>query len=112
MAQERGGGGDGEPWWTTYVRTEWQELSQVSISSKNSRGGFFSHQKGAIIGGKVIISNISHRRLCAIYFALLYQAIKERVKYMNITIEKTVKNGAFVTIQLWTIKWKLVCYPR
>ena len=32
---------------------------------------------------------------------------------MNITKGKTLKEtGAFVTIQLWTIKWKLVCYPR
>ena len=30
---------------------------------------------------------------------------------MNITIGKNcIKPSAFVTIQLWTIKWKLVCY--
>ena len=35
-----------------------------------------------------IISNISQRRSCPIYFVSLYQAIKEKVKFMNITIEK------------------------
>ena len=59
------------------------------ISSNNSRGRLFlfSHQKGAIIRG---------RRLFQIFLtggrALnIFQAIKEKVKYVNITIEKTVK---------------------
>ena len=57
------------------------------ISSNNSRGRLFlfSHKKGTTI------SNISHRRSYSIYLILLHQAIKEKVKYMNITIEKTVK---------------------
>ena len=48
-----------------------------------SREGDFSRE--------AIVSNISHRRWRSKYFVLLYQAIKKKVKYMNITIEKNCK---------------------
>ena len=34
---------------------------------------------------EAIISNISQTRSCPVYFVLLYQAIKEKVKYRNAT---------------------------
>ena len=44
------------------------------ISSNNSRGRLFlfSNQKGAIIRGRRLFQNISHRRSCLKYFVLLY----------------------------------------
>ena len=42
---------------------------------------------------EVVISNIARRKLLQNYFVLFsleLQGIKEKVKYMNITIEKTV----------------------
>ena len=56
--------------------------SQAIISIFAPKGGDYSKE--------AIITNISHWRSCPKYFVLLYQTIKEKVKYMNITIEKTV----------------------
>ena len=71
----------------------------ITSISAPKRGHFSREGEYAI--REAIISNISHRSHPK-YFVLLYQAIKEKVKYMNITIEKKTvkKNGAFVTIQL------------
>ena len=69
------------------------------ISTFSSKWG--DYLKEGDYSREATISNISHRRSCPIYFVLLCQAVKEKVKYMNITIEKSVKKrGAFVTIQL------------
>ena len=70
-------------------------IAEAIISIFTPQGGDYSRE--------AIISNVSCRRSCPIYFVLLYQAIKEKVKYMKITIEKTVKKkktSAFVTIEL------------
>ena len=85
-------------------------LLKYRISSNNSRGDYFyfrtkkrgNYSKaGNYYQMEAIISNIPHRRTCPKYFVLLYLAIKEKGKYLNITVEKTVKKpGAFVTIQL------------
>ena len=56
--------------------------------------GYYSREGDYSRGA--IISNISQRRSCPIYFILLYQAIKDKLKFMNITIEKTVKNAVLL----------------
>ena len=56
------------------------------ISIFSPKGGDYSREGDYL--RKVIFSNISHKRLCPKCFVSLYQAIKEKVKYMNITIEK------------------------
>ena len=56
----------------------------------NAKGGHYSREGD--YSREAIISKISHWRSCTIYFVLLYHAIKEKAKYMNITIEKAVKN--------------------
>ena len=62
----------------------------------------FLHQKGAIIQRRRLFQVFLTGGCALNLFVLLYQTIKQ-VKYMNITIEKHIKNGAFVTIQLLTI---------
>ena len=92
-----------------------KHIDHYPISSNNSQGRWFlfSHQRGVIMRAKAII--IRGRRLFQI-FQIFLTGGREKVEYMkkwNTWIEKTVKKtGAFVTIQLWTIKWKLVCCPR
>ena len=54
----------------------------------NSRARERDYSREGDYSREAIISNISHRSSCPVYFVLLYQAIKEKVKYMNITKEK------------------------
>ena len=69
------------------------------ISNFAPKGGNYSNESDYLT--ETIISNISRKRSCPICFVLLYQVIKGKVKYMNITIEKTVKKKrAFITIYL------------
>ena len=72
------------------------------ISSNNSRGDYFYFRtkKGRLLKGRQFFEGgdyfkYSLRRSCPKYFVLLYQAIKVKAKYTNITIEKTVKNRCF-----------------
>ena len=79
-----------------------QIITGVIISNFATKGGNYS--KESDYSRKTITWNISRKSSCPICLVLLYQVIKEKMKYMNITIEKSVKkNGALVTIQLWTI---------
>ena len=50
--------------WTGCYAVLFDIILSYRISSNNSRGRLFlfSHQKGTIIRGKAIISNISHRK--------------------------------------------------
>ena len=59
------------------------------ISIFAPKGG--DHSREGNYSREAIISNISHRSRSK-YFVLLYQAIKEKGKYMNITIKKLYKN--------------------
>ena len=91
------------------------------IVSNNSQGRLFLflNQKGPIIKGRrlfeeAIILNISYRRSCRIYFVLLHHAIKEKVKYKNITIEKncTKKTRCFCNRSVVNNKMKASLLPK
>ena len=66
----------------------------------------FSMKRGRLFEGRRLlqggdyfnISNISHKRSCPMYmyFVFSYQAITDKVKYMNITIEKTIKKAVLL----------------
>ena len=70
-----------------------QVIAGAIISILALKGVDYSRERD--YSREAIISNISDRRWCPIHFVLFSQAIKEKVKYMNIAIGKTVKkNGA------------------
>ena len=81
----------------------WRVISLYRISSNNSQGNYFyfrtpkggDYLREGDYSREAFISNISRRRSYPKYFVLLYQAIKEKVKYMNINIEKTVNKQCF-----------------